>query len=262
MTHFIFDIVVEIVDKIDSIDDIIKLSICNKELYYNIANNKRIILKNKNVIISIYNKIKSQLVTNDPEKSKNLKYALNWLLINEDVNKSVYNIQYDLIEKLSNNVSATNIINTTLIDFVFFRHETKPIFIKSLLVEQLYFNTKKYINEHDFFIILKYHLSYIHKNDFNLYQHILHDNIEFGKGDDFFYQLFEIFHSINETLFVDHLYSIFYKNNTLYDPSKYENFNIMDADNGDIESYCKKFYYGHLNYNIKNINYLKNKYNF
>lgn len=260
MTLFIPDIVVEIVDKIDNIDDIIKLSLCNKELYYNIVNNKILISRNKNITNSIYDKIKLHLQTNDLEKSKNLKYALNWLLINKNINKSLYNIQCDFIEKISNN--DIYISNTTLIDFIFFKNEISHLFSKSLLIEPLFFKIKKYINEHEFFIFLKFHIFDIYKNNFNLYKKILHNNIEFGKCNNFFCQIFDIFDCVNQTLFVNNLYSVFYKNNILYDPSKYENFNIMDAENGDIDSYCKNFYNGHLDYNSENINYLKNKYNF
>lgn len=276
------DIFHEILDKIDNIDDILNLSLCNKKFYYTINDNKIFINKNVNIQNTIYDKIdvlKFSLINNINKKNVyKLNSALNWLLVNKNINYDVHEIQDNYLKNIMYGVIVDDyenghvidnykkyidpkLYNPVLIEFLFYSPEKIYLKNKLKLLEHNFLKFSKYINEDHFFKMLNYHLLFIYKNDLSMYNNILHKNIESGCGNQFHYRLFELFNTIDSSVFLNQIQSIFYRDGKLYDPSKYENFNIMDAD-GDIEEYCSKFYEGHMMYNIGDISYLKTKYKF
>lgn len=276
------DIFHQILDKIDNIDDIVNLSMCNKKFYYTVNDNKIFINKKSDIQDTIYDKVnllKFSLVNNINVKNVyKLKSALNWLLVNKNINHDIYVIQTKYLKNIMDHVIIDDyenghvidnykryidpkLYNPVMIEFLFYSPEKIYVKNKLKLLEYNFLKFKKYITQDQYFKILNYHLLYIYKNNLELYNNIIYKNIESGCGNHFYYQLFEIFHTIDSSIFLNSIHSIFYKDGKLYDPSKYENFNIMDAE-GDIEEYCSKFYEGYMLYNKHDILYLKEKYHF
>lgn len=273
------DIFHNILDKIDNIDDILTLSLCNKKFYYTIVDNKIFINKNDDIKKTIYDKInmlKITLINNINKKNLyKLNSALKWIInpksqIYDIQNNYLKNIMYGVIvDDYENGHVIDNykryidpkLYNPTLIEFLFYSPEKFYTSNRVKLLEHHYLKLRKYITDEHFFRMLNYHLLFIYKKDLKMYINIINKNIESGNGNHFYYQLFDIFNTIDSSIFLNQIHSIFYKNGKLYDPSKYENFNIMDAD-GDIQEYCSKFYEGHMMYNVGDILYLKEKYNF
>lgn len=314
MIFYTYDILIDIINKLEDINDIINISMCNKQLYYTINNNnntiKFITSQNEKVKKTIYKKINNLKYSNDLSK---LSYALKWLVYKKYCNccnneysndhnngngnvfsnitdnmcvlfniqnnfiKNMKEIKYDKdnIDKKYNYIQDDKQdlkkYGTILVDFLFyspdniyiingeyrnFNNKKSNIF----LFESIFYQVKKYISDDEFFMILKHHLKIFYEKYNEIYKLILHKNIELGKGSEFYYKFFDIVNSINHEQFSSQLKSVFYETGQMYDPSKYENFNIMDAD-GDIDEYCRNFYVGHLDYSIKDINYLKNTFN-